>query len=445
MARNIFDVLKETLDELREEEFKHFKAKLEDFKIARGKLEKADKCDTAILMTNAYNRNAMQIALQILEVVKRNDLVEKLKDEIRKSDVNERGKSEQAKKLIHVNLKTITLLSDCPFDGDEGKPPEYSESFYKDNINLKWVRWNGTLPQGAVGIYNSKKSRKDYVCKYRNHAGFYTPDKDSCCYYSLSGKEEWSNDFDILVNKDDFEPLEWKSDRWGNVPGNSIKTSDFGGVYVGKTSDYLGKVVPQHKNFFYPNEGKECYWPFYDVLVISQKSYTQQIVDINYETEQLKVVNQPRRILGSTTIDNRDGQLMFMSLRIQISFVVKKSWDIGRSTAAGVETQVTALVPHFSRNQMTLEAQKTFRCSRGTVLLEDTTHDINYSINMPARSKCTLKIEGAVMMANLPFTATLKRNYDSCLKQTSIEGIYKTANIEDLKAIVEEFEATGTV
>uniref|UniRef100_A0A8C4SA14 Pyrin domain-containing protein n=1 Tax=Erpetoichthys calabaricus TaxID=27687 RepID=A0A8C4SA14_ERPCA len=86
MARNIFDVLKETLDELREEEFKHFKAKLEDFKIARGKLEKADKCDTAILMTNAYNRNAMQIALQILEVVKRNDLVEKLKDEIRKSE-----------------------------------------------------------------------------------------------------------------------------------------------------------------------------------------------------------------------------------------------------------------------------------------------------------------------------------------------------------------------
>lgn len=77
-----------------------------------------------------------------------------------------------------------------------------------NGTNLMWVTWNNSLPRNAVSLYNGYTNRVDYICKYKCDAGFYTPSKGRYCYYP-SAIEKRSFQFEILVNKDNFEILEW--------------------------------------------------------------------------------------------------------------------------------------------------------------------------------------------------------------------------------------------
>ncbi|CAB1321711.1 unnamed protein product, partial [Coregonus sp. 'balchen'] len=83
------------------------------------------------------------------------------------------------------------LLEDVVPDLDIHSPPRLTETsdldpqfpdslfMYGENANLKWVKWEGSLPNGAVGIYNGYTERHDYICKVNCEAGFYTASKAS--------------------------------------------------------------------------------------------------------------------------------------------------------------------------------------------------------------------------------------------------------------------------
>lgn len=118
-----------------------------------------------------------------------------------------------------------------------------------NGTNLMWVTWKNSLPRNAVSLYNGYTNRVDYICKYKCDAGFYTPSKGQYCYYSLKTKEEKGFPFEILVNKDNFEILEWNADLYGSVPKNSVWTCSGKQIYVGKNKYGLGKVSTKDKVF----------------------------------------------------------------------------------------------------------------------------------------------------------------------------------------------------
>lgn len=84
-----------------------------------------------------------------------------------------------------------------------------------DGSNLEWVTWNNILPNDAVSIVNNYAgNRIDYVCKYGCNSGYYTPSRGSYCFY----RGTKTTDFELLVNKDNFDILERVDDSYGHVP-----------------------------------------------------------------------------------------------------------------------------------------------------------------------------------------------------------------------------------
>ncbi|GLD75238.1 natterin-3-like isoform X1 [Lates japonicus] len=125
-----------------------------------------------------------------------------------------------------------------------------------DRVN---VYYNEASCNGAISIYNRYAGRIDYVCKYGCEAGFYNPTMGPKCHYPYLEKEYLGSPFEILVNKDNFEFMEWKEGSYGSVPQNSVQTCSHKDKYVGKNKYGLGKVQVMHEAFFLPWEGKE-YW-----------------------------------------------------------------------------------------------------------------------------------------------------------------------------------------
>ena len=116
---------------------------------------------------------------------------------------------------------------------------------FGDNVNLGWLAWNQSLPDGAVAVYNGYTERTDYVCKHQCEAGFYSPSLGPYCHYPYADRGYRAADFQVLVNKDNFEFLEWKEDSYGSVPQDSVRTCSGKNVFVGKNKFGLGKVVTQ--------------------------------------------------------------------------------------------------------------------------------------------------------------------------------------------------------
>lgn len=80
------EALLNTLQDLSEEQFKLFKFYVKEDGVLEGcsripeaKVEKADRVDMVELMVQQYHDRAQRVTLNVLEKIKRNDLVERLK------------------------------------------------------------------------------------------------------------------------------------------------------------------------------------------------------------------------------------------------------------------------------------------------------------------------------------------------------------------------------
>lgn len=107
---------------------------------------------------------------------------------------------------------------------DLEKQDQLFSNIFGDNVNLEWLNWEGSLPNGAVAIYNSYTQRTDYVCKHNCEAGFYNPGLGPYCRYPYGNCEYYAPKFQILANKDNFEVLQWLGGSYGSVPRHAVRT-----------------------------------------------------------------------------------------------------------------------------------------------------------------------------------------------------------------------------
>lgn len=180
------------------------------------------------------------------------------------------------KKKTASNRSLLALLIPVEIQGNK---PGGSSVRYPDS-SLTWQTSYGSLLPAAVSVYISYTGRTDYICKYRCSSGFFNPRRRSYCQYPFGGREHQEFPFQLLVNKDNFEILEWKGDKWGDGPHNSVQTCSGGDVYVGKNKYDLGKGHTIHNAFFLPWEGREYWYKHYEVLTLSKKFNTEQMFNV---------------------------------------------------------------------------------------------------------------------------------------------------------------------
>ncbi|XP_035514195.1 natterin-3-like [Morone saxatilis] len=312
---------------------------------------------------------------------------------------------------------------------------------FGDNVNLEWLTWNGSLPNGAVAIYNGYTERTDYICKYKCDAGFYNPSLGPYCRYPYGDREYYAPEFEILANKDNFEFLEWKEGSYGSVPQHSVRTCAGVGIYVGKNKYGLGKVVPQFEAFFLPWEGDEYWYKKYQVLTINKDAYTQHITDVKYNIDEVAIFQYPPETMRISGVTNNECQTVVKTVTISKTTEVETTWNIGRNTMLGITGSITAKIPLIGSGGIELSGEKTFQFSRGTTLVESLSHSVSVELTVPPNHSCRVRMEGRKIKADIPYTARLSRTYrDGETQWTSIFGTYDGVQIGEVRAVVDRCE-----
>ncbi|XP_037632628.1 natterin-3-like [Sebastes umbrosus] len=309
-----------------------------------------------------------------------------------------------------------------------------------EETNLKWETFKGSIPNGAVSIYNGYEKRTDYVAKYGDEPGFFNPHLDPYCHYFYAGEELRSSTFEILVNKDDFECLEWKNGSYGSVPANAVYTSP-NDMYVGKNKYGLGKVHVKYKNFYHAWGGKEYEYKNYQVLTFNQDVTSEHISDVKYKTNHPNIIKYPPEILTKSAITNNSNNLVTQTATLSKTTQDEQRWDTSFSMKAGVTTSITAGIPSIASATVGFSAAIGLQLSKGTSHTESTTHSVAVECKVPPKHSCSVSMVGYRYRADIPYTARLKRTYrNGKTKWTSITGTYKGVNVGEVRTVVEPCE-----
>ncbi|XP_026198604.1 natterin-3-like [Anabas testudineus] len=307
------------------------------------------------------------------------------------------------------------------------------------NTNLEWQPWSGSLPSGAVSIYNDYADRTDYVCKSGSEAGFYNPSMGPYCHFPYGNIEHCTSNFEILVNKGNIELLEWKDGSYGEVPPNSVSTcSDTRTIYVGRNKYGLGKVDPENTAFYLPWEGKEHWYKHYQVLTYDTEICSEQISDVKFKTDGAKIRKSPPQTIRESTVTNNQCRPVKKTVTLSTTSQVSQSWNINFSTAMGIKTSFSAQIPLITSTHIELSASATFQYTKGTTQTESTTHSVNVECTVPPNHSGKVRMVVHKYEGNIPFTARLTRTYrNGQIKWASISGTYKGVQIGDVQGVLD--------
>lgn len=329
-------------------------------------------------------------------------------------------------------------LTPPALSGDQILPDDF---LFGDNVNLDWKEFDGSIPNGAVAIYNGYTERTDYVCKYQCEAGFYNPDLGPYCRYPYGDREYYAPEFQILANRDNFEFLEWKEDSYGSVPQHSVRTCANVGIFVGKNKYGLGKVVPQFEAFFLPWEGDEYWYKKYQVLAINRDAYTQHISDVKYGIDEAAIFQYPPETMQISGVTNNECQSVSKTVTLSKTTELETTWNIGRGTMLGITGSITAKIPFIGEAGVELGGEKTLQFDRGTTRVESISHSVSVELTVPPNHSCRVRMEGRRFKADVPYTARLSRTYRNGETQwTSISGTYDGVSIGEVRAVVDRCE-----
>ncbi|XP_068452306.1 natterin-3-like [Clinocottus analis] len=312
-----------------------------------------------------------------------------------------------------------------------------ASTVFDGSQNLKWVTWSGSLPDGAVSIYNNYADRVDYICKYRCEAGFYNPSQGRDCHYPYGAKEYTASQFEILANKDDFELLEWKDGSHGSIPQHSVKTCSHENVYVGKNKYGLGKVHTKHKAFFLPWKGSEYYYKSYKVLTFGKDVISEDISNIKYNTA-TTVFKYPPDSMFTTTVINNECSPVVKTPTVSTRSQRESRWDISGSIRIGVSTTFTGGIPLIASGDVEVSSDVTMTFSGGRTTTEESSHSFPLQVTVPPNHYCKVRTVMQKYKADIPFTARLTRRYrNGKTSSTSITGTYHGVDNRDATALVE--------
>ncbi|XP_042329581.1 natterin-3-like [Sceloporus undulatus] len=306
---------------------------------------------------------------------------------------------------------------------------------------LRWVLFDGSIPKGAVSIWNDYTNRQDYTCMERGcGAGYYHPSYGPYCYYPESNREHGTSVFWLLVNEYNFESLTWKPGSNGYVPHNSINTCPGVDVYVGKNHYGLGKVVTKHSAFFLGHDGKEYWYKNYDVLTINKDYLSQKISNVKYIIEQGTYSNQ-QLTLFFTKVTNNHCASVKKSTTLSKTVSFEHNWEFDITLSTSVSTTATLGIPEVIGMSWGGSSEKSYSWTNGFTQTETNTYSETVEVEVPPNHSCEVAMEGIKMTAKIPFTATVTHHYNNGEKKSATtRGVSDNVVLAQVHTVVKRCE-----
>uniref|UniRef100_A0A3Q0R8R6 Natterin-3 n=1 Tax=Amphilophus citrinellus TaxID=61819 RepID=A0A3Q0R8R6_AMPCI len=340
---------------------------------------------------------------------------------------------------VLATLTNLTLLSAAELRQKRTVQP--SSLVRINGTNLMWVTWNSSLPNDAVSFYNKYDNRLDYICKYKCEAGFYTPNKGHRCHYPSTETNNKGFPFEILVNKDNFEILEWKDGSSGSVPQNSVWTCPGEQIFVGNNYYGLGKVSTHDKAFYLSYEGNEYWYYYYQVLTIRENVISQQIYNVRYKTDVSDVLQFFPEVMHRAIISNYECHPVVQTKTLSKTFQVEQRWDFSFSIKFGAKTTIKTGLPFIAEGKIEFSTEIQFQFTTGTTVMESKTYTGSVVVTVPPNHSCEVSSILHNKKVDIPFTALLRRTYGNGeIHTTSITGTYGTTQVGKIQAVVDRCE-----
>ncbi|XP_003224545.2 natterin-4 [Anolis carolinensis] len=279
--------------------------------------------------------------------------------------------------------------------------------------NVKWVEFEGSLPNGAVSFWNTyhHSERWEYPCRVSNcAAGYYSPSRGPYCYYPYADREQGVSPFWVLVNEYDFESLKWEWDSYGGIPQNSISTCPGVELYVGKNKFGLGKVDVKNTAFFLGYAGREYWYKEYYVLTINKDYLSQEITNVRYMKERGRYRSHHLTLL-STKLNNRNCYSVKKTTTLKKRVSFEHRWDVGIALSESVSGSITVGIPQVIGTSWGFSSEKTYSWNKGFTKTESEEYSEAVEVNIPPNHSCEVTMEGTAMKAEIPFTARVTRYY----------------------------------
>ncbi|XP_077377930.1 natterin-3-like [Festucalex cinctus] len=316
------------------------------------------------------------------------------------------------------------------------------EDFDFEGTNLEWQQWQGSLPDGAVSIYNGYTKRYQYVCKHLCDSGYYSPDEGDFCVYSYSGEALRTTDFSLLVNKDRFEILSWQEGAYGSVAWNAVRNCKDSDKYVGKNGYGLGKVHVSHRVFYLPWGKYEYKYPKdYMFLAINEDVQEDHLLDVHYNTDSINIVEHPPEMMKNDSVKNLDCLEATVTDTIAKSNKVEHRWQHTFTLSLAASTTFTTGLPYIAEGSVRFSMETNFAVTMGTTYTETTEHKLKLITRVPPNSLCRIHMVGKKFGADIPYTARLKRTYTNGeTKWTTVSGTYSSVQISQVDGVVDRCE-----
>uniref|UniRef100_A0A668UDW2 Natterin-4 n=1 Tax=Oreochromis aureus TaxID=47969 RepID=A0A668UDW2_OREAU len=295
------------------------------------------------------------------------------------------------------------------------------------SVSPQDITWNGSLPDGAVGASNYL-DHAVYVCKYGCEAGFYSSSLGDFCHYPIDGKEQRTSSFDILVNENNFESLDWKEGSNGSVYEYVFKTCSSDEFYIGKTWFFgLGKVHPGRGLFYFLLRGTEHSTSDYEVLTINRDIDNELISHVTYKTNDAKIIRYPPSIIRVDPISNNRCNPVTKTVTLSKTVLDDKWWDLGTG------------IPNIVNGAIEVSTTDSILDFTGVpTKTEPVNHSVKVQVSIPPNHFCIVKMLAYKYDVNMPFTALLSRIYRKFrVKEVHISGTYHGLQVGEVRAVVE--------
>uniref|UniRef100_A0A8C7Y9U3 Uncharacterized protein n=1 Tax=Oryzias sinensis TaxID=183150 RepID=A0A8C7Y9U3_9TELE len=267
----------------------------------------------------------------------------------------------------------------------------------KYNLPL-WEKFEGQVPKDAVRI---KKNVEMLVCRNMEKKCVLGILKGSKCEYEEGeeGKLDHPDSFEVLVNKDDFESLEWKREAKSLPAVKSAKRKQLEKIFS------IQKTKTKDMKKLESKTGRS------KVLTVSYENVMEhEISDYVEEEKKTKEIEISKKKDKKEFI-NREKDEVPKTITSTIKTKSEERWDLTYSITTGEKLMFKGGPKSFKAG---LESSLHFTATKHkeNSFVEEEGLEASINAKVPPKSKCTFDLVIRKIRVEIPFNATLIHRFN---------------------------------
>ncbi|XP_056304162.1 natterin-4-like [Danio aesculapii] len=294
------------------------------------------------------------------------------------------------------------------------------------NTSLEWVR-SDRVPKDTVIVKD--EGQQHYIAKQISNCELCLLKSNLKSCFQKVGPGDWKyvdisnyKDLMFLVNRDNFELLEWKKYTNNRFPPMSVVV--------------CGQFIVKNLNMSSKTDG--------EVLVLNNDIKVQYLNVVEYQISSAVSTENPE-VLKHFKASNRNCIASKHTVKLDQSIDKIYSYQIGKIRSIGInpEISVSGEIPTIAKvgGKLGLKFERTRSRLNTSSVLEKNLHSVSTDVEIPPNHSCTIDITSNTFKTNVPFTGEITRVYNNNqIRKALVTGMYIYQEVDEIETLVNRCE-----